>query len=277
MFRKTLAAILVAGAVSSGAAETLHAAGSAVLMAQAADGTPRRVRQIAPDLVAPPELEVDELKRVEPRAPLSEIGPAVSVEATRKPQDVPGIIFGPVATAAGRIEAQGMVIAIAGIEIVEPEQTCRGRRGDWPCGMLARTAFRSFLRGRALDCDLPEGALPARLAVACRVGAQDLGAWLVSNGWAKVSSTGPYAQEQNQALAERRGIFGPGPEQLPAAADVGVPSAQETPPAASPPAAGILVPGTTAVDDLAPAPATEVRGRLPAAIDPFLGKPKGLY
>ncbi len=238
-------------------------------VAQASDGASRRVRQIAPELVAPPEIDRGELRRMDPRAPLSDIGPAGPAQPKQGEAGDAGMIFGPVATAAGRIETAGMVIAIAGIEIVEPDQTCKGRNGEWPCGMLGRTAFRSFLRGRALDCDIPEGAKPVRLAVSCRLGTQDLGSWLVANGWAKVSSTGPYAQEQNQALAERRGIFGPGPEQLPAVADEADPVAEDLPSVASTPGAGLNEPEMV--------PADGENSRSPTGIEPFLREPKGLY
>ena len=215
----------------------LPATASPMLLAQATDDGGRSIRQIAPEIVAPPAVDGGDLEREAPREPLSDLGTAgpprrespsqaqtdESAGGTVKPQ-----IFRPVASAAGRIDTDGLTIVIAGIEILEPEQTCRGADGDWPCGMAARTAFRSLLRGRALDCALPDGERPESLVTSCRVGTQDLGAWLVSNGWAKVSSTGPYASEQSAAVEGRRGIFGPGPSPLPQAPG----AATGTPPAA---------------------------------------------
>lgn len=206
----------------------LPAAAAPILLAQAAEDGGRPVRQIAPEIVAPPTVDTGDLERAAPRAPLSELGtaapPAPAADLAPVPDGATGTpakpqIFRPVASAAGRIEADGLTIAIAGIEVLEPEQSCQGDTGAWPCGMVARTAFRSFLRGRALDCDLPDGDLPDRLTASCRLGSQDLGAWLVSNGWAKVSSTGPYAGEQAEAIEGRRGMFGPGPAPLPPASD----------------------------------------------------------
>ncbi|WP_367952258.1 thermonuclease family protein [Aquibium pacificus] len=272
---KLLATILMAVTASLAAAgEAPDREVKSFQLAQAECGASRPVRQIAPDLIAPPQIGGGELRRTDPRAPLSDIGPAApaapaTANATADAKEGRNMIFGPVATAAGRLEAEGMVIAIAGIEIVEPEHTCHGSKGDWPCGMAARTAFRSFLRGRALDCDIPEGELPARLSVACRLGSQDLGAWLVANGWAKVSSTGPYAEQQNEALAERRGIFGPGPERLPG---TGLPD--------EPVAEGQPLPPVPALDGAAEATAEPESGTpvsRPAAIEPFLREPKGLY
>ena len=248
---------------------TMPAAGSTLLLAQTREDGGSSVRQIAPDIVAPPTVDPGELEREAPRAPLSDLGtagpperksptPAEAERAaaeTAKPQ-----IRRPVAAAAGRIEADGLTIVIVGIDIVEPEQTCQGANGTWPCGMAARTAFRSFLRGRALDCDLPDGERPERVAASCRLGTQDLGAWLVGNGWAKVSSTGPYADEQARAVEGRRGIFGPGPGSLPQAPEPATGTAPEaregTAPDARPPNAE-------------PAPSGIERRPLP--------EPKGLY
>jgi endonuclease YncB( thermonuclease family) len=254
----------------------LPAAASPMLLAQAVDDGGRTIRQIAPEIVAPPAVDDGDLEREAPREPLSELGTAGPPERTRargpatdaaargsaKPQ-----LFRPVASAAGRIEADGLTIAIAGIEVLEPEQSCRGDNGDWPCGMVARTAFRSFLRGRALDCDLPDGELPDRLTASCRLGSQDLGAWLVSNGWAKVSSTGPYAGEQAEAVEARRGMFGPGPAPLPQAPD---------PASATTPANGTVPAAPEAVQPpVTGAPATEAA---PAPIERRpLPEPKGLY
>ena len=274
VLQKLLVTALLAATASAALAGQPHDGDLQVFQtAQAESGASPRVRQIAPDLIAPPEVG-GELRRTDPRAPLSDIGPAAppSPAAAKRSggeADDRNMIFRPVATAAGRVEAQGMVIAIAGIEIVEPDHMCQGSNGEWPCGMAARTAFRSLLRGRALDCDIPEGELPPRLSVACRLGSQDLGAWLVANGWAKVSSTGPYAEQQNEALAERRGIFGPGPEKLPGSGQPEEPVAEGQP---LPPVAA-----TDGAVDAVPAPSAEEPAPRPAAIEPFLREPKGLY
>lgn len=264
------APLLSALALLAASISTLPAVAMPVLLAQATDDGGRSIRQIAPEIVAPPKVDPDDLEREAPREPLSELGtagppkPRLSSGSARgssateaaKPQ-----VYRPVAAAAGRIESDGLTIILAGIDILEPDQTCRGVNGDWPCGMVARTAFRYFLRGRALDCDLPDGDLPERLTATCRLGAQDLGAWLVANGWAKVSSTGPYAEEQAQAVEKRRGIFGPRPDPLPPAPAL----ANEAAPAASD---GVEAP---VADTSAPETAPSAIERQP------LTEPKGLY
>lgn len=205
--------LLAAVAAMPGATAAVSDAYGRMLVAQS------RVRTVAPDLVAPPEIDPDSLERAEPRAPLGDLGqpqppgPAAGEQGWR--------MFRPVATAAGRLEGDDARIAIAGIDIVEPSQNCSdGQGGQWPCGMRARTAFRAFLRGRAVECDLSEaeaGAGDVRPA-SCRLGERDLGAWLVENGWAMAASGGLYAEEQARAVEARRGIFAGRPPALPEAA-----------------------------------------------------------
>lgn len=259
-----MAAIALAIAPWLGAGVPAVAEPGVMRLAQAQPGG---VRRIAPDLVAPPQVDDGELERDDPRAPLSEIGPAarpappVAAPGPRRQSD--GSMMRPVASAAGRLEAGGVVIAIAGIEIIEPEHTCRRPDGSvWPCGAHARTAFRSFLRARAVDCgDLPEGTAQTRFSVACTVGGQDIGAWLVANGWAKVTLDGPYGEEQRVAIEQRRGIFGPGPAAPPGTT-------------AEPPAAA-LSPGTSPGEPATAEPEPEAANPRPRVTIPPGGA--GLY
>lgn len=239
-------------------------------MPASAQGNP--VRTISPELVAPPEVDNDTLQREEPRAPLSDIGPA---GAPRAPEQVapvlgpsrqqpPPKLFRPVATAAGRLEAEGVVVVIAGIDIIEPNQTCGFSR--WPCGASARTALRSFMRGRAVNCEVPPEDLKGNVTSACTVAGQDIGAWLVSNGWAKVALDGPYAEEQQKAVEARRGIFGPGPEALP-------PSQEGAPGQAAPGVSPPMAPGT-AVPPASQPPIAQPPTAAPPSLPPTGG---GLY
>lgn len=167
------------------------------------------------------------LERVAPRAPLGDIGPAAAPKP--KPAQAEDLVLQrPVATAAGRLESRDRQVTIAGLDIVAADETCaRDAAAAWPCGAYARTAFRSWLRGRSVTCGHPasDGA-----AAACRVGKQDIGAWLVSNGWARASPGGPYADLGGEAERARRGIFGEPPAALAAPASTAA-SALPAPPA----------------------------------------------
>jgi endonuclease YncB( thermonuclease family) len=152
--------------------------------------------QPEPDATAPAD---------EPRAKSAQSPPA-------KPGDVDGtVLYRPVARAAGLVEAMGYTVSVAGTEIVDPEETCAFSGRDWACGMAARTAFRSWLRGRALSCDVPDQPGSEPISADCKLGNQDAGAWLVANGWARAAAGGPYAEAGEKARSAKKGIFGPPP------------------------------------------------------------------
>jgi len=164
-------------------------------------------RPIAPDAVAIPPVDPAELRRLEARAPLSPLG------AAPDPADLPPrarVLHRPVALAAGLVEAQGHVIALAGIETVDPGETCEHDGRQWPCGTHARTAFRNFLRARALSCVVPASPLSETVTVGCTVGGHDPALWLAENGWVRVGSD-DYEDAIAAAREAGRGLFGPPP------------------------------------------------------------------
>ena len=165
-------------------------------------------RPVAPEAMGFP-VEGEALERIDARKPLGEIG------AARSPSEGPPaetILFRPVATAGGAFTALGYEVRLAGIVPTDKAQECAGEGGvSWPCGIHARTAFRNWLRGRALTCIVPP-APPAEPVVSkCLLAGQDAAAWLVEQGWAKAEAGGDYAELEEQARAARRGLFGPAP------------------------------------------------------------------
>jgi endonuclease YncB( thermonuclease family) len=151
--------------------------------------------------------------RVKPRAPLSDLGQAKPPR--KKSEDWDGTnLFRPVANAAGVFESTGYTVTVAGTDIIDPKETCVFQGKSWPCGVLARTAFRSFLRGRAVTCALPLEGDQKSIAADCRVGKENVGEWLVSNGWARAAKNGPYGDAGKKAQSAGKGIFGPPPPNL---------------------------------------------------------------
>ncbi|PDQ21496.1 hypothetical protein CN311_08395 [Mesorhizobium sanjuanii] len=190
-------------------------------------------RAIDPEIIAHPQLQAEELQRVEPRAPLSELalaGPPKPPK-TKMPDDWNGTkLFQPVATAAGVIEAKGYSVAVSGIDIVRQDETCTDGGKSWACGIRARTAFRAFLRGRAVVCTVPPEGGRDLIAAECRVGKQDIGQWLIENGWARAAEGSPYVEAGEKAREARKGIFGPAPilsGLLPVPAVVAAPAATQ--------------------------------------------------
>ncbi|TIT87806.1 MAG: thermonuclease family protein, partial [Mesorhizobium sp.] len=176
---------------------------------------PAHSRTIDPEVVAPPQLPSGELERVEPRAPLSDLALAGPPKPPRwkMPGDWNGTkLFQPVAAAAGLIEAKGYSVAISGVDIVRQDETCSVDGKSWACGARARTAFRAFLRGRAIACIVPpEGGGRDLISAECRVGNQDIGQWLVESGWARAATGGPFVEAGDRARSEKKGIFGHAP------------------------------------------------------------------
>lgn len=170
------------------------------------------LRPIEPEIIAPPQLDPAELERLPPRAPLSDLSLAVPPPPKPDAEWKGATLFRPLATGAGQIRVQGRTVTIAGIELVGPEETCTDQHRQWPCGTRATTAFRGFLRGRAVVCDIPDDAGSGDLAARCRMGRQDIGEWLVANGWARADANGPYAQAAEKAQKGRKGIYGHAPD-----------------------------------------------------------------
>ena len=169
---------------------------------------PHRARPVAPDVVAIPPVETSELLRVEEREPLSEIGRAPD------PRDLPPqemVLHRPVASAAGAFAAQGHSVVLDGIEVTAADETCGQGEAAWKCGVHARTAFRRWLRGRALTCVVRPVPITETVVTACRLGTQDAADWLVSQGWVKAAPGGPYEELGEIAMREGRGLFGPAP------------------------------------------------------------------
>ncbi len=131
----------------------------------------------------------------------------------KSPDDWTGTkLFQPVAPAAGLVEAQGYSVAVSGIDIVKQDETCTTDGKSWPCGVRARAAFRAFLHGKAVICKVPPEGGRDLIAAQCRVGKQDVGAWLVENGWARPAKGGPYVEAGEKARVAKKGIFGSAPD-----------------------------------------------------------------
>jgi endonuclease YncB( thermonuclease family) len=171
----------------------------------------------APENNAAPSTKSGELERIAPREPLSQLGLALPPKPPKPvaPEDWKGTpLYQPVASSAGQIEAKGYSIAIAGVEPVPASDECSFEGTSWPCGARARTAFRSWLRGRAVTCTVPPEPDRAVISADCRVGKEDVGAWLVANGWARAATGGPYAEAGEKAQSDKKGIFGPPPARV---------------------------------------------------------------
>lgn len=162
--------------------------------------------------VVPPK---GDLERLDPRAPLSGMAAPAPPPTAPDPDKLPKrwrLVHQPVATAAGILETGGMTLVLPGIDVVAVNETCISPSGTaWPCGMAARTAFRAYLRGRALNCHLPDASPESGIVAECLLQGEDPSLWLVSQGWARATAGGPLLAMGQAAELARLGIFGQPP------------------------------------------------------------------
>lgn len=181
-----------------------QSAGAAVAVAP-----PSPARSIAPEVVAPPEVARLELERIEARPPLGDLGLAPPPKRVG-PDDWEGtLLYRPVVTSSATFEAMGYTIVVSGTKAIGSDQNCEFEGVAWRCGERAMLAFRYWLRGRAPLCQVFPPAERQPVAAACRIGKQDVGAWLVSNGWAHALPGGGYEKAEEVARKAGMGMFGP--------------------------------------------------------------------
>jgi len=175
---------------------------------QKAAGENPQVRRIAPGSIAGPEIS-GPLERITPREPLAAATKPLKREPFGPPIPQGTLLYQPVASAAGEIEANGHEVRLAGIKVTPANRTCKDAGGRvWPCGVVARTAFRAWMRGRAVACDVPSHA--GAITTHCTLDGADMALWLVRNGWAE-SADGQYDDAEAKARREKMGMFGPSP------------------------------------------------------------------
>ncbi|URK88646.1 thermonuclease family protein [Rhizobium sp. RCAM05350] len=164
----------------------------------------KAVRDIAPEQFGlPQDVTAQPLERIEPRTPLS--------QALARPEPVPSVLRHPVALSAGLIQFGDGLLQLDGIVPEKADRICGEAGKTWPCGAVARTAFRNFLRARALLCIVPKNGWQGTLTAACSVNNIDPAAWLAENGWAEVPVGSPLAGKVAAARQSRLGFFGDDP------------------------------------------------------------------
>ena len=161
-------------------------------------------RDVAPE-ASRPRLDDRPLTRLPPREPLAP-------PADENPRADSTLLHRPLAIGAGVLSFGGRDLEVAGIVPTQPDRLCATETGErWPCGMVARTAFRNYLRGRSLDCDVPDAEWEGTADAACRMMETDIGLWLAQSGWAEAEAGSPYSEAGAEAREARRGIYGADP------------------------------------------------------------------
>jgi len=108
------------------------------------------------------------------------------------------------------IEIHGQRIQLFGIDAPEAGQHCEAADGRaYRCGQEAARALAAHIGQQTVACEPRDTDRYGRIAAVCRLGGEDLNAWLVSQGWAlayRHSST-DYVREETAARAAKRGLW----------------------------------------------------------------------
>ncbi|MFN3317604.1 MAG: thermonuclease family protein [Allorhizobium sp.] len=163
----------------------------------------RAVRAIEPEVFGSPAFtDSGDLERVAARAPLS------PVEERARPKVV--LLHRPLSLSAGIVAFNAdQRIRLADIAETDPDRTCVAEDGtSWPCGVMARTQQRLFLRNRSLSCETGSTAWQGEIRTRCWVGVQDVSSWLAKYGWAEAEPGSALAVLSEEARAAKRGLFG---------------------------------------------------------------------
>ena len=106
----------------------------------------------------------------------------------------------------GSLSLAGRHVRLQGISIPPTDRICGAPDMPTTCGpravlQLARKIGAEFVRCRDLGRD-DAGAMLGR----CSVLGEDLGGWMVLNGWAMAGADAPFEYQQWERLAESRGL-----------------------------------------------------------------------
>ena len=119
-------------------------------------------------------------------------------------------VAGPAAVVDGvTLTVGGERLALYGIDAPQLDQTCFDRRERrYACGRAAATALDAKIGGQTVSCDL-RGTTEERRSAVCRLGDDDLAAWMVSSGYAVAdrSISSDYALQVERAWGRRLGLW----------------------------------------------------------------------
>ena len=106
----------------------------------------------------------------------------------------------------GSLKIAGYLVRLYGIYIPPTDQTCSTFIRPVPCGTRASLALDFKISGDFVHCipwvTYPDGSITA----SCRVGNEDLSAWMLQRGWAVALPDAPFEYSAMEKIARSRGI-----------------------------------------------------------------------
>jgi endonuclease YncB( thermonuclease family) len=158
----------------------------------------RAVRNVTPDNMTAGPKVTGTLARVAASASADQPGKARTER-----------LFNAIVISAGMIKARNQEIRLAGIAAPGFEDRCGEGVAAWPCGRMARAALQRFIRGRAIDCELPAEAATLPDPATCAVGGESVSEWLIAQGWAKRSGDS-FEDVETKAREAKLGLWSEG-------------------------------------------------------------------
>lgn len=104
----------------------------------------------------------------------------------------------------------GMFIKLYGISAPVPNQTCLDKRSaNYNCGRVATQKLKKLLNGKLLSCTPVTWYTPSEIVATCSYNNYDIGASMVSVGWALADRrvTPAYVPYEKEARAQTAGLW----------------------------------------------------------------------
>lgn len=103
------------------------------------------------------------------------------------------------------VAIEGTRLRLVGIDAPELAQDCDRDGRRYACGETAKAHLSDLIGGRPIDCVWEKRDKYGRGLAQCRAGTRDLGAAMVSDGWAV--AYGGHEAEEAEARRNRRGLW----------------------------------------------------------------------
>ena len=130
--------------------------------------------------------------------------------ATLAPSRAEPLIVVPRIMDADTVDAGTVKIRLNGIDAPETDQRCLDAHGQiWSCGLTATAKLEAYSQGRSWSCELGGTDRYGRFLGTCSVNGEDVGRWLVRNGWAlafRRYSTA-YVSDEDYAREHQLGLW----------------------------------------------------------------------
>ncbi len=136
--------------------------------------------------------------------------PPLRPGSTVPPATTPSIVTGRATIVDGdTLDIGGKRIRLYGIDAPESRQNCQTESLSYRCGQDATAALADKIGQRPVTCHRKDVDRYGRIVAVCWIGAEDLNAWMVWQGWAvayRRFST-DYVLHEDTARKARRGLW----------------------------------------------------------------------